>query len=157
MTIADLYDEYERKLHAHALKLEGDPYLADDLVQETFIRSMGHLQLLDQLNGHQRRAWLYQTLKNLYLDRRSARQREQALVARLALETEIVAAPDDHELGFDLFDLVPQSDRALLEKRYRLGLTSREIAAELGVPAATVRSRLHLAVKKLRARKSRFT
>ena len=157
MTIADLYDEYEPLLHAYALKLGRDPHLADDLVQETLIRSMGHLQLLDQLDSHQRRAWLYQTLKNLYLDRRSARQREQALVARLSLETETARTPDDSELGFDLFDLVPENDRELLEKRYRLGFTSREIAAELGVPAATVRSRLHLAISRLRARKAKFT
>ena len=157
MTIADLYDAYEQLLRAYALKLGRDPHLADDLVQETLIRSMGHLQLLDQLDSRQRRAWLYQTLKNLYLDRRSARQREQALIARLALETATTAVSDDYDLGFDLFDLVPENDRDLLEKRYRLGFTSREIAAQLGIPAATVRSRLHLAINRLRARKTKFT
>ena len=157
MTLADLYEEYEEKLRAYALKLARDPHAADDLVQETFIRVLGHLPLLEQLNRHQRRAWLYQTLKNLYWDRQSARRREHALVARMGLEMDTVAMPEDSALGLDVFDLVPESDRELLEKRYRLGLTSREIALELGVPAATVRSRLHLAVKRLRARKSRFT
>jgi RNA polymerase sigma-70 factor, ECF subfamily len=156
MTIDDLYDQYETQLRAYGAKLAGDPDLADDLVQETFIRCMGHLQLLEALNRHQRRGWLCQTLKNLFLDRQSARQREQALMARLCMEMDTVTAPEHSSLGPDVFDLVPDSDRQLLEKRYRQGLTSREIAAELGVPAATVRSRLHLVVKRLRARKSKF-
>ena len=65
MTFADLYEEYEEKLNGYALKLVRDPQTADDLVQETFIRVLGHLLLLEQLDPHQRRAWLYQTLKNL--------------------------------------------------------------------------------------------
>jgi len=48
------------------------------------------------------------------------------------------------------FDLVPEKYRDLVRKRYVLGMTSQEIASELGIPAATVRSRLHLALKKLR-------
>jgi len=156
MTFADLYGEFEEKLHAYALKLARDPHAADDLVQETFIRVLGHLPLLEQLNRYQRRAWLYQTLKNLFLDRRAARQREAALLARLAQEAEPYAEPDEGDLDSDLFALVPEPYRDLLEKRYRLGLTSREIANELGIPAATVRSRLHLAIKKLRARRSKF-
>jgi len=156
MTFADLYGEFEEQLHAYALKLARDPHAADDLVQETFIRVLGHLPLLEQLNRYQRRAWLYQTLKNLFLDRRAARQREAALLARLAQEAEPYAEPDEGDLDSDLFALVPEPYRDLLEKRYRLGLTSREIANELGIPAATVRSRLHLAIKKLRARRSKF-
>ena len=156
MTLADLYDEYEEQLRGYALKLGRDPDAADDLVQETFIRVLGHLQLLEQLNPHQRRAWLHRTLKNLFLDRRSARLRETTLVENLAREVEPYAEPDEGDLGSDLFALAPEPYRELLEKRYALGLTSREIADELGIPAATVRSRLHLAIKKLRAQKSKF-
>ena len=156
MTVADLYEEHEEKMHAYALKLSRDPHLADDLVQDTFVRSMGHMPLFDQLNRHQCRAWLYQTLKNLFLDRRSARLREEALYSGFAQDVQTFVPADESALETDPFDLVPAADRELLEKRYRLGLTSREIATEIGIPAATVRSRLHLAVKKLRARKSRF-
>jgi RNA polymerase sigma-70 factor (ECF subfamily) len=156
ITVADLYGEYEEKVHGYAMKLARDPQAAEDLVQETFIRALGHLPLLAQLNHHQRRTWLYQTLKHLFLDQRAARLRETAMVERLAREVETSTTPGDSELGFDPFDLVPEADRELLEKRYGLGLSSREIAGELGIPAATVRTRLHLAVKKLRARKKKF-
>lgn len=156
MTIADLYGEFEEQLHRYALKLARDPQTADDLVQETFVRALGHLPLLERLDRRQGRAWLYQILKHLFFDQRAARLREAAMIARLASEIETAISPSDRELGFDPFELVPEADRALLEKRYRLGLSSREIAEELGIPAATVRTRVHLAIERLRRQKRKF-
>ena len=156
MTLADLYEEYEEKLNAYALKLVRDPQTADDLVQDTFVRVLGHLLLLEQLDLHQRRAWLYQTLKNLFLDQRRTRLREAALMERFALEVEPYSEPDEGDVEADLFALAPEPYRKLLEMRYAMGMNSREIGEELGIPAATVRSRLHLAIEKLRAKKSRL-
>jgi len=156
MTLADLYEEYEEKLHGYALKLTRDPHAADDLVQETFIRVLGHLPLLEQLESYQRRSWLHQTLKNLFLDRQRSRQRETALIERFAQESESYAEPDEGPLETDLLSLASEQHRELLEKRYILGMTSREIGEELGIPAATIRSRLHLAIGKLRAQKAKL-
>ncbi len=156
MTIADLYEDYEAKLHREATRLTRDPDRADDLVQEAFIRAMGHLQLLEQLNPYERRAWLYRTLKNLFLDEQNARGRQEALIERLSWELPAASYVHDEMAMSNVFELVPERCRDLLEKRYVLGMNSREIGEELGIPAATVRSRLHLAIQKLRARKSRF-
>ena len=73
---------------------------------------------------------------------------------RFAREVEPHAAPDEGDVEADLFDLAPEPYRELLEMRYAMGMNSREIGEELGIPATTVRSRLHLAIKKLRAKKS---
>ncbi|MFN2201071.1 MAG: sigma factor, partial [Caldilineaceae bacterium] len=62
--IAELYEEYETVLLRYALRLTHDTDWAADLVQDTFVRSMGHVELLRMLKKHQRRAWLYRTLKN---------------------------------------------------------------------------------------------
>jgi len=156
MTIADLYEAFEGKLHRQAVRLTRDPYRADDLVQETFIRAMGHLQLLAQLNSYERNAWLYRTLRNLFLDEQNARRRQEALIERLAREGPSEDYPPEMGVASDLFELVPERYRELLEMRYVLGMNSREIGEEVGVPAATVRSRLHAAIGKLRAIKSRL-
>ena len=155
MSVAELHEEYGEALARYALMLVHDLDQADDLVQETFVRLLGHLALLDQLKPHQRRAWLYQTLKRLYLDRRATQAREAAFSQRFAFEVETTVEADD-SAGYDPFELVPEADRQLVEMRYRLGLNSREIAGELGIPAATVRSRLHQAIKRLRAHKKKF-
>jgi RNA polymerase sigma-70 factor (ECF subfamily) len=156
MTLTDLYEEYETKLHRYARRLTRDSDRADDLVQETFIRAMGHLELLGLLKSYQRRAWLHRTLKNLFIDEQRSRQRQQDLIEQLAQETPLAGHLPPEVLSPNPFDLVPERYRELVEKRYVLGMTSREIAEELGVPAATVRSRLHLALKNLRLQKSRL-
>lgn len=156
MTIAEIHDAFERSLHRYAMRLVKDSDRADDLVQETFIRALAHLELLDQLNRHQQQAWLYRVLRNVFLDAQQSRQREQALAERLARETQAILPLWEDVVSSDVFELIPERYRDLLRKRYLLGMTSVEIARELGVPAATVRSRLHLAIKRLRANPSRF-
>lgn len=156
MTLADLYEEYETTLQDYALRLARDSPRADDLVQETFIRAMRHLELLQLLKPHQRRAWLYRTLKNLFLDEQNARRRQQALAEQLARETPTVGYLPPTATSPNPFDLVPEQYRDVFEKRYVLGMNSQEIAEELGIPAATVRSRLHLGMKKLRSQKSKL-
>ena len=150
LTIRDLYDEYEARLHRYAVNLARDHDRADDLVQETLIRAMGPLVLLQQLNRYQRQAWMYRVLKNLFIDRERARQRQAALLEQLGREAELDSAPGAAMLAREVIELVPERYRELLYRRYILGQTSEELGSELGVPAATVRSRLYLARKWLR-------
>jgi RNA polymerase sigma-70 factor (ECF subfamily) len=150
VTLTMLYREYETKLCRYASQLTHDADRAEDLVQETFIRAMGHLDLLGLLESYQQRAWLYRTLKNLFFDEQAARQRQHNLVEQLAWDIPAAGYVPQELLSPSPFDLIPERYRELFEKRYVLGMTSQEIGDELGIPAATVRSRLHLALKKLR-------
>ena len=156
LTIAELYEEYSEQLDRFATGLTRDPNRANDLVQETFVRAMTHLELLKLLKHYQRRARLYRVLKNLFIDQQRARQREQALLEQLADLVEVESHPFVDARLYGLFDLVPERYRDLLEKRYVLGMTSQEIGERLGVPAATVRSRLRLAIKWLRTHQSEY-
>jgi RNA polymerase sigma-70 factor (ECF subfamily) len=157
MTIAELYEEFEVRLRRYAISLVQDSDRADDLVQETLIRAMAHLELLEQLNPHQRRAWLYRVLKNRFIDEHRAHQREQVLAEQLAREAQyIVSYHSPYAAWSDILGLVPEQYRDVLHQRYVLGMTSTEIGEELGVPPATVRSRLHLAIKWLRGHTSKF-
>ena len=76
MTVDDLYATYASSLSVHARHLTRDTDHADDLFQETFIRAMKHLELLGSLSHAQRRAWLYRTMGNLFVDKTRARRRE---------------------------------------------------------------------------------
>jgi RNA polymerase sigma-70 factor (ECF subfamily) len=156
MTLTELFETFEKKLHRYAVRLARDSHDADDLVQETFIRCMGHLELLKLLNDHQREAWLRRTLKHLFLDEQRSRQRERFLAEQLAQQTQFVGHPTLAFMDRDALDHIPDRYRDLLHKRYVLGMNSKEIARELDIPAATVRTRLRLALKMLRANQSRF-
>ncbi len=153
LTVGDLYEEFQDDLRAYAARLTRDRQAADDLVQEAFVRALGHVPLLQQLRRPQRQAWLHLTARRLYLDHCSARLREEALLARLACEADAAsgtAEPIAPEVAADLLARLPQTERELLTKRYLVGMTSQELAAQLGVAPGTVRYRLHLAIQKLR-------
>ena len=150
LTIQDLYDLFEAKLHRYAVNLARDRDRADDLVQETLIRAMGNLVLLQQLNPYQRQAWMYRVLKNLFIDGERRRERQETLYEHLVWEAELDAAPATTMLARDMIDLVPERYHDVLHRRYLLGQTSEEIGSAYGIPAATVRSRLYLARKWLR-------
>ena len=156
ITLADLYDDFEDALRGYAQRLTQDGDRTDDLVQEAFIRAMKHLELLQLLKHHQRRAWLHQTLKHLFLDEVAAHKRRETLVEQIGQVMPTMGyLPQSLELP-NPFKLVPEAYREVFDKRYRLGMNSQEIAAELGIPAATVRSRLHLGMKKLRSQQSKL-
>jgi RNA polymerase sigma-70 factor (ECF subfamily) len=154
LTVDDLYDQFGEALHRYAVGLAQDEDRADDLVQETLIRAMTHLLLLERLNPHQRQAWLYKTLRNRFLDGERARRRRENLLLQLSWEAEgatyMARALDLSEV----LEQIPERYREVLERQQLLGMTSEEIGRELDVPAATVRSRLRLARKWLRAHRS---
>lgn len=155
MTLADLYDDFESNLRGFAINLTHDPDRADDLVQETFIRAMGHLTLLAQLKRHQQRAWLFRTLKNRFIDEERRDARREALLEQIAMETPVHDYTAGHIVN-EILDAVPDQYRDLLYQRYILGKNSSEIAADLDVPPATVRSRLHLARKWIQRHRADF-
>lgn len=148
----DLYEEFEQDMLRFATSISGSRDAAEDLVHETFLRAMAHLPLLGRLKRHQRRSWLFTTLKRIHLDEVAARLRREALRERLGGWSEVVAE-DSYQLDdFTVLDLVPPQHRALVIQRYLVGMSSQEIGRQLGVPAATVRSRLHQATRRIRQR-----
>lgn len=157
MTLDDLYDDYDALLQRYAYSLTRDPDRVDDLVQETFIRSMNHLTLLAMLQPPQRRAWLKRTLYHLFIDEERTHKRQERLLQQFTVaeeisEQEIFA----HLLTPNPFQSIAAEHRELFEMRYILGMNSSEIGAALGIPAATVRSRLHFATQKLRTYRSNW-
>lgn len=157
ITLTDFYEAFNEQLNRYAMRLTNDSDTADDLVQETFIRAMDHLELLSQMGEGRQMAWLSRVLKNLFIDQRRSQRRHQKLMQQVAQQTQLAqqiysqSHPMMRLLVQGALDQVPERYRDLLYKHYILGMTSREIADELGIPAATVRSRLHLALKKLNA------
>ena len=141
MTIAEIYEEYERALRRYALSLVRDPDRADDLVQQTFVRAITHLDLVEGFDRQRLCAWLRRVLKNLFLDGQRRLRRQEILIEKLA-DGAVYAVDPSSDIGLqDLTARAPVRYRQILVKRYVLGWSSAEIARDSGVPAATIRSR----------------
>lgn len=143
-------DQHGRFLRAVARRLVGNDADADDLVQETFARAIARPAQHGNL-----RAWLVAIVRNVFRDQRGAeaarRRREQA-VARAT--DDAARRDDDDPLGIDALQAamraLPDDYRRALELRYYAQLSPAAIAARLGVPLGTVKTRLHRALALLR-------
>jgi RNA polymerase sigma-70 factor (ECF subfamily) len=154
VNVGTLYEEYCESLTRYAISLSRNLDRADDLIQETFLRAMSHTEDLERMNPHQREAWLKRVLRNRFFDEERKNKRGRLLVQRLI--------SDHHRQGFGnsnpdfdaVLELIPLEHRDVFEKRYRLGMTSAEIARELNVSAGTVRYWLHQSIQCLRVQMS---
>ena len=139
-----------------ALALGKDSHWAEDLVQETLVEAWRSLARFD---GRCRfSTWLYGILRHRFLKGRR-HQNAARLSASNALGQEPCTAwPPDRsaEASEDAQRVrravasLPEGHRSVVELRFFAGATLDEIAAALGCPLGTVKSRLHHALEKLR-------
>ncbi len=153
--VAALYDEYGPALYRVAYRFLQDRGRAEDAVQEVLLRAWRHPERLDPATGSLR-AWLFTVARNVLTDQWRA---DQARPRTVADETavEAVAAVDVFDRLVEgwqveeaLGDLSLDQRRVLVEVYYR-GRSVAEAARELGIPAGTVKSRTHYALRTLRA------
>ena len=147
-----MYDEHGAALTAYVQRLvHGDRQQAEDIIQETCSGRGGTPM---GFPSGRWRPWLFVTARNLVDRRRPARRSRPVEVGPELID---VAGQDD---GLDAaLDAVLLTDalralsvehRQVLFDAYYRGRTATEIAAARGLPAGTVRSRLHYALRALR-------
>lgn len=148
LMIDELYDSLYKELTGWCTSMTGSRSLAEDLVQEAFLRALINAALLEELDAGKRRAWMYRTVKNLYIDRKR-REAFETMVEQMpekGFEEAEYAWVDDTEL---LKVLTPE-ERLLFTLRYLEGYNSAELGKLFGLPPGTIRSRLSSARSRLR-------
>jgi RNA polymerase sigma-70 factor, ECF subfamily len=146
--VEELYVAHWMELRSFARSF--DPVDPADLVQETLLRALGHRQTLANLPARARRRWLYTTLRNVAIDRYRRHVREAPLE-----EPDQVPSLDefpDRIAATELIDQLQPPLRQAVWMRYWLGMSSTEIAHELGASASTVRYWLARARERIRRR-----
>ena len=118
---------------------------AEDIVQETFLRALEHADVLNDLDKHQCRAWLYKTARNLFIDR----VRREAARPEAGVKEETEDDLSQIEV-MQLCSELPEEERILFLKRYFEGYDSTQLSDMYGIPPSTVRYRLSSARRKLR-------
>jgi RNA polymerase sigma-70 factor, ECF subfamily len=151
---ADLVDGRLARLDAAARLILRDPELARDAVQEALVRAWRDLPGIrnpDAFDG-----WLYRLTVNSCLDI-ARRRRRRAIEVEL---TPIVVSGGGHDLADEIADRdlvdtalarLDPGHRAVVALHYLLGMPLPEVAASLGIPLGTAKSRLHYALVAMRA------
>lgn len=126
-----------------------------DLVQETFAACVAGRDRIRE--GSSVRAYLFGIAHNVLKSHLRARYRGERVLDFEAVSvrdlspgpSEIVVRKNEERLLLEALRTIAVDDQILLELRYWEGLKTREIADVLGIPHATVRSRLRRAHEKL--------
>jgi len=160
-----LVDAYWQRLFGYALRATGNNDLAQDLVQETFLRIVQRLDRYDDQGKFE--AWLFRILVNLVRDHGRAQSRHptQSTVVDNSgqpgdmTDDMAIHGPAPHEPVHDR-ELVDQlqvalrklseTDRQILLLRHFADMPFKEIAKTLNCPIGTVLARAHRALAKLR-------
>src|SRR3954447_18534595 len=157
-----LYDRYSRVVYSFALRIVGDPLIAEELMQEVFFRTWQQGRAFRETRGAFV-TWLLSITHNMAIDEVRKRRRRPQKADSEEPEAVLAAVPDpsqDIEGEVWLSSLrtiietalvqLPPAQRESIELAYFQGLTQREIAERLNEPLGTIKTRMRLGIHKLR-------
>jgi RNA polymerase sigma-70 factor (ECF subfamily) len=156
--LATFYDRWSNRVYSLALRLLREARDAEDIVEETFWQAWRNAARFDATRGGVG-TWLLTICRSRALDRIRARRRKQddaALDDDAQYESSqpdpsatMVANETGRIVRAALAEL-PDEQRQAVELAYFRGLSQSEIAEKTGQPLGTVKTRVRLAMAKLR-------
>jgi len=149
-----LYTAEAPAVLAYALRRVAEPSDAADALAETFL--VAWRRLSDIPAGEDARLWLFGVARRVVLNQQRSWRRRTRLTERIrqeasALASTLPAPRDEGALVRAALERLGDDDRELIRLTSWEELTPQAIATMLGVPAGTVRSRLHRARARLRS------
>ena len=139
--LEQLYVRYERRLYNLGLKLLGNEGLAEELVQETFLRVWRAAGRFETDRGNAG-AFIYGIARNIAIDlyRRPSSRSAEELPEHGSVDDHVDTLVNGLALRQALDSLSP-SHREVVEAVYGRGERAVDVAERLGLPAATIRTR----------------
>lgn len=143
--IESLYRDYHNQLLWYCINLtSNNRALAEDIVQDAFMRALENAHVINDLTTSQCRSWLYKTAKNIFIDR--IRRINKEPIPQL----ELICEDDLSEIMVrQLCSQLSVEERELFWLRYMEGYNSSELGKIYDLSPSTVRARLLSARKKI--------
>ncbi|HKC20096.1 MAG TPA: sigma-70 family RNA polymerase sigma factor [Candidatus Dormibacteraeota bacterium] len=158
--LAVLYDRYGSLAYSIAVRILGDSAMAEDVVQESFLKLWTNASAFDPGRGSLR-SWLVASVRNRAIDRLRGRGRKER--REVELDSADIAPPADpsadpwrevsmaleRDAVIEALQRLPAEQKQAVELAYYGGYSQREIAEMAKVPLSTVKGRMRLALEKL--------
>jgi RNA polymerase sigma-70 factor, ECF subfamily len=163
--LAELVRAYQVEAARVAYLITRDKALADDVIQEAFLRVYRHIQNYDESRPFA--PYLMRIVANTAVDAVKRRQRDNHRQVDVELSDDMLSESLPHpeteiesvelqQAIWDALERLSPEQRAVVVLRYYADYSEREIADALSVPSGTVSWRLHNARRQLRATLYRF-
>ncbi len=153
-----LYERYGNLVYSLALRVLRQPSLAEEVTQDVFLKLWRQADSWDPTMGRFS-SWLLTVTRNAAIDRLRKEQRRPTSdstplenVAHILSDESILdtAQWHDGQLLRQLMGQLPDEQRQVIELAFFYGLTHAQMAEQLGLPLGTVKTRVRLALKKLK-------
>ncbi|CAH0338911.1 sigma-70 family RNA polymerase sigma factor [Rhizobium sp. CECT 9324] len=152
-----IFKHYSPKIKAYMAKLARDGQMAEELMQETMLAVWNKAAQFDPLRGNVS-SWIFTIARNQRIDAFRKERRPTFDPTDPAFVPDDVPAADVEYEGRQEADrlrrameTLPPEQLELLKMSFYKEASHSAIAAELGLPMGTVKSRIRLAFAKLRA------
>jgi RNA polymerase sigma-70 factor (ECF subfamily) len=156
--LREVYREHVAAVNGLALRVLSNEALAEDVVQDVFVRLWEQPERFDPERGRLR-AFLLSMTHSRAVER--VRAEESLRRRHVAAEREPVEMPNDPARVAENRDVedsvraalaqLPDAQRTPIEMAYFSGMSYREVALELGEAEGTVKYRIRMGMQKLRA------
>jgi RNA polymerase sigma-70 factor (ECF subfamily) len=156
----ELYDRYASTVYGLLLRILSNADDAQEVLQETFVKAWTSAKMFDAVRGSEV-AWLISIARSRGIDRLRSRkvrlEREEEAGREISFLDRTTGADtaiqsEERRAVRDALGELPAAQRVALELAYFGGLSQSEIAARLGEPLGTIKTRTQLGIRKLRER-----
>jgi RNA polymerase sigma-70 factor (ECF subfamily) len=157
VAIRAAYSAHGGEMFGFATRSLGDPGLAEEAVQETFLRAWRAAGSFDEQLGSLR-TWLFSILRHVMIDLARARSARPPLASAGASDEPPALIETDDQFDRALISWqieealrrIGEDHRRVLVETYFRGRPYAEVAEDLGIPEGTVKSRVYYALRAVR-------
>jgi RNA polymerase sigma-70 factor (ECF subfamily) len=151
-----LYDHYSGALFGVIFKIIGDQPLAEDILQEAFVKIWNNFSSYDSSKGRLF-TWMLNITRNLTID--TLRSKSYKKQSKIQGSENAVNYAGNHINENERFDamgirkqtsLLKEDQKQIIDMAYFDGFTQEEISKKLGIPLGTVKTRMRAAISVLK-------
>jgi RNA polymerase sigma factor (sigma-70 family) len=151
-----LYDHYSGALYSVIFKIISDQPLAEDILQEAFVKIWNNFSSYDSSKGRLF-TWMLNITRNLTIDTlRSKSYKKQSKIQGSENAVNYVGNNVNENERFDAMgirkqtSLLKEDQKQVIDMAYFDGFTQEEISKKLGIPLGTVKTRMRAAISVLK-------
>ena len=160
--LATLYRRHTPLLRTIIARVVNNDTDVDDLLQEVFVEIWNRVESYDETKG-KALGWIVTLARRRAIDRVRRKQAYSRAEERFRESTQATSEAmhpstdreamngDTAEIFQRILTTLPPKQREAVQLAYYSGLSQRDIARRTGIPLGTIKTRLELAIRKLRA------